>query len=658
MVTAMSEVKYQHLFSPIILRGAFFRNRIFAAPTGCQNMDRYGVLPPEAAFYYERKAKGGAACVAVGECNVDSELGTGGAYAVHLDDPHARNSLFLVTDAVRRQGAVCTAELQHAGNCANRSADPPGLAYGPVDGTARGPVERTGDGRMFYEMPEDIIWHTIDKFAKGAAFAKACGFGMVTLHGGHGWLISQFLSPALNTRKDKWGGPDIENRSRLAIEILKAIRGAVGPGFPIEMRISGSECYDGGYGIEEGIKFAKQIESYVDLLHVSAGSHEVSDVFTVTHPSMFLPDGCNVQFAAEIKKHVKCPVATVGALGDPELMEDIIASGKADVVEIARGLIADPDIPRKIRTGRGGDINKCLRCLHCFSSLLNNGQFHCAINPETGRESEMNFAIPPSAKKKVLIAGGGVAGMQAALTCAGRGHEVILCEKADRLGGTLRCEENVPFKRKLADYLDRQARLAAEAGVEIRLGTQVTPEYAQAVGADVLIAALGARALTPPIPGIDGGNVLSAEEAYRNPSSVGGDVVILGAGLSGAELAIYLSSLGRKVTVVEMLGGISDGGNFLHVLALDVEIKKYSIAMCYNTKAVEVAPDGVRCEGPDGELFIHADTVVYATGQRPLWEEAEGLSLCAPDFYMVGDCIAPKHIMNATSMAFSVARNI
>ncbi len=646
----MNTFKYPNLFTPITLRGTLFRNRIFASPTGYQDMDREGIVPPEAAFYYERKAMGGAACVAVGECNVDGKLGTGARYAIHLDDPHAHHALFRITDAVRRQGAVCTAELQHAGNCANRFEGGSGIAYGPVDGEA--------DGRPFMEMPEDIIWYVVDKFATGAAFAKACGFGMVTLHGGHGWLISQFLSPSLNTRKDKWGGPDIENRSRLAIEILKAIRKAVGPGFPIEMRISGSECYAGGYGIEEGIQFARQVEDYVDLLHVSAGSHEVMEVFTVTHPSMFLPDGVNVQYAAEIKKHVKCPVATVGALGEPELMEDIVASGRADVVEIARGLIADPDLPRKIRTGKEGDINKCLKCLACFSNLVENGQFHCAINPETGREAEMNFAVPPAARKKVLIAGGGVAGMQAALTCAERGHDVVLCEKSGRLGGALRCEERVPFKSKLDYYLNRQTRKAAEAGIDIRLNTEVTPEYAEAAGADVVIAALGARPVKPRIPGIDGENVLAAEAAYTNPDKVGGSAVILGAGLVGVELAIYLSMLGRKVSVVEMLGGISHGGNFLHVRALEVEIKRYGIDMNYHTKALEITDKGVVCLTPGGEKLFEANTVVYAVGQAPLQAEAAALCLTAPDFYPIGDCILPKNIMNATSMAFSVARNI
>ena len=654
--TGTGGFKYPNLFSPIILARTMFRNRIFASPVGFFDSPRFGVAAMDAASHYERKAKGGVACVAVGECNVDGKIGTGSDYGIRLDDPLMHSTIFRIADAVRRQGAVCSAELQHAGNCANRATR--GLAYGPVSGIARGPLDGGAEGRRYHEMPEEVILQTIEKFADGARYAKACGFGMVTVHGGHGWLISQFLSPALNTRKDKWGGPDIENRSRLAVEILKAIRKAVGPAFPIEMRISGSECYEGGYAIEEGVKFAVQVADYLDLLHVSAGSHEVDEVFTVTHPSMFLEDGCNVVFAGEIKKHVKCKVATVGALGDPGLMEEIIASGKADVVEIARGLIADPDLPRKARTGREGEINHCLRCLNCFSSLLNSGQFYCAINPETSREAEMNLAIPPAEKKRVLIAGGGVAGMQAALTCKSRGHDVVICEKTATLGGVLHCEDNVPFKRKLAEYLKRQAEKIADAGIEVRLRTEVTPEYAASEDVDVLIAAMGARPQAPSIPGVDLGNVFGAEEIYITPEKAGSSVVILGAGLVGVELAIYLASLKRSVAVVEMLGGINHGGNFLHTLALDVEIAKYGVDMHYNTEALRITSGGVICRGSDCEIAIPADTVVYATGQKPLWEEAASLNLSAPDFFIIGDQVAPKNIAGATSMAFSVARNV
>ncbi len=652
----MCELKYPNLFSPIKVAGQVFKNRIFAAPTGYIDMDKDGMYPPDAALYYARKAMGGAASVALGECGVDAELGVGYGYAIRLDNPYSGmpysfHGITRVAEAVTRFGAVCTAELEHAGMYANRWRDPPGLAYGPVDCVDI-------DGRHVLEMPEEIIERTIRKYAEAAAFVKQCGVGMILVHGGHGWLLHQFLSPNLNTRRDKWGGPNIENRARLAVSVLDAIRKAVGPAFPIEIRISGSESYEGGYGIEEGIKFAKQLDGHADIIHVSAGSHEVEKVFTITHPSLFREDGCNVKYAAEIKKHVKAHVATVGALGDPELMEDIIASGKADIVEIARGLLADPDLPMKLRMGRENDVIKCMRCLACFSNLVNTGRFRCAINPETGREADTQFELPPAKKKSVLVAGGGIAGMEAAITCAKRGHQVILCEKSGRLGGALTCEEKVPFKSLLGDYLRAQSEAVKKAGVEIRLNTPVTPELAEAIVPDVIVSALGAVPAVPNIKGINGDNVMSAEAAYINPDKVGNTAVILGAGLVGMELAVYLSILGKKAVIIEMLDEVNDGGNFQHMKGLQVELDRYGVDIHLSTKAVEIDGVGVSGETSDGIRHFDADTVIYAIGQKPLAEETYSLSGCAPEFYPVGDCITPKNIMNATSMAYIAARSI
>ena len=650
----MQTFKYPCLFEPIRIGGTWFRNRIFAAPTGHQDLTPEGYVKPNVVAYYERKAIGGAAAVTVGEGIVDSRRGKGGQYHITLDDPMAAHPLQSLTDAVVRHGAVASVELQHAGMFANRSlavygAESKGLAYGPV--------ECEIDGRHILPMTDEILAETIEAFARAALFAKNCGFGMVTIHGGHGWLISQFVSPLVNTRTDKWGG-SIENRTRLPVAIADAIHKACGRGFPVEIRISGSECHEAGYGIDEGIAIAKQLDGHVDLIHVSAGSHEVREVFTVTHPSMFLEDGVNVQYAAEIKKHVKTPVATVGALSDPALMEEIIASGRADVVEIARGLIAEPDLPNKARAGRDDEIKTCMRCLACFSSLLTTGQFYCAINPETSRELDCRYEEPVREKKTVLVAGGGIAGMQAALTCAGRGHDVILCEKSDRLGGTLLCEEKVPFKKKLENYINYQIREIGKAAVDVRLNTAVTKELAEALSPDVIIAALGARPVVPSIKGIDGDNVLGAEEAYVAPEKVGRRVAILGGGLVGIELGIFLAQQGRAVSIIEMMDHLGDGGNFLHMIGLEVEIAKFNIDINLSTRAVEIGEKGVLCEGPDGRKLFEADTVIYAVGQKPLYEEASALRTCAPTFYQLGDCNVPKNISAATSAAYTAARDI
>lgn len=248
--------------------------------------------------------------------------------------------------------------------------------------------------------------------------------------------------------------------------------------------------------------------------------------------------------------------------------------------------------------------------------------------------------------------------MQASVTCAKQGHKVILCEKSGRLGGALNCEEKVPFKRLLGDYLRTQSERVTKEGIEIRLNTQVTPELAKAAAPDVIISAMGAAPIVPNIKGIDGANVMSAEHAYINPEKVGGRAVILGAGLVGMELAIYLSMLGKNVTIIEMLDKVNDGGNYQHMKALNVEFDKYGVDVKLSTKAVEIDGGGVLCEAPNGAERFDADTVIYAVGQKALAEATYSLADCAPEFYPIGDCIEPKNIMNATSMAYIAARSI
>ena len=653
----MSEFKYPHLFDPIRLGGQLFRNRIFAAPTGIRCMRADSIYPEEVFQYYRRKAMGGAAAVATGQYMVDAEKSAGYPEQICLDRPGVDLPLGKLAFAISRYGAVPVLELSHCGMYANRRSA--SINDGKSYGDAYGPVEMELGDRIIKPMTEEMIEQTIAKFAQAAANGKKWGYGMVMLHAGHGWFFHQFLSPTTNTRKDKWGGPDIENRARITIATCDAIRKAVGPKFPIEIRISGSECFDGGYDIEEGIKFAKLLDGHVDLIHVSAGNHEVRDSFVITHPSMFIGDGPNVRFAAAIKPHVKTAVATIGALGEAEMMEDIIASGKADVVELARSLIADPDLPNKIRMGREKEINVCLRCLNCFANQQSHGVKYCAVNPESGHEHETLWEPRQSGRKKrVLIVGGGIGGMEAAITAAGNGHEVILCEKNDELGGNIRCEKNVPFKHKLDEYLAGQEYKVRKAAIDVRLNTEVTPEYAESLRPDVIIAAMGARPIKPPIPGIDGKKVIGAEYAYIHPETVGDKAVVLGGGLVGLEIALYLAMMGKKITVVEMMDRINDGGNPLHIIGLNIQLRKYGIDLHFKTKAMEINEKGVRCEAEDGDKFFEADNVIYAVGQRPLQEEALALRTCAPEFYMVGDCVVSKNIPAATSVAHDVALNI
>ncbi|MCL2126067.1 MAG: FAD-dependent oxidoreductase, partial [Oscillospiraceae bacterium] len=528
--------------------------------------------------------------------------------------------------------------------------------YGPQDELVSGPfggppVKVTG-------LTRDKMDEIIAKHVSAARQVKEYGFGMIMLHGAHGFLIHQFMSPTLNHRTDEYGGT-FENRMRFPLEIVRAVREAVGPGFPIEMRISGSEVYEGGYGIEYGCQIAEALDGIVDLIHVSAGSHEDARVFTVTHPSMFLEDGVNVKYAAEVKKHVKISkVATVGALSNPALLEEIIASGKADVVEMGRGILCDPDLPNKAREGRDDEIVHCMRCLTCFSSLIRRGQIVCALNTEIENASERKFAPPDTSPKKVLVAGGGIAGMEAAITCADRGHEVILCEKSSRLGGVLLCEDKVPFKKHLGEYLDQQAKKIANRRIKVLLNTEATPELAAELAPDVIIAALGSTPLIPDIKGITGANVIGAVDVYKSPEKVGKKAVILGGGLVGAELAIYLGSLGHDVTIVEMMQSYNIGYNFLHGMAIGIEIDALGINTAFGTKVVEIDEKGVVGEGPDGKKLFEADTVINALGMVPMRDAAEPLRFCAPAFHQVGDCLSVKNVYEATSAAHQIAMDI
>ena len=646
----MYDCKYPHLFSPIILANTYFKNRIFASPQGTSH-STFGNLPTDQCIaFYERKAIGGAAAVCVGDAVVDSELGMGNGPHFKLDSRVGSVHLNRLARDINKHGAVSSIELNHCGSSARRSFEMGNRIYGAI---AKDTVNFHADIPNLHadEMPPEIIERTIQKFADAAYFAKRSGFGMVTIHGGHGWLITQFMHPT-NNRKDEWGG-SMENRMRFPIAVCDAIRKKCGNNFVIEMRISGSEVYDGGYDLDYGVEIAKRLDGHLDLIHVSAGCHEVDEVFTVTHPNMFLDDGVNVKYAAEIKKHVRTPVATVGSLSDPEMMEEIIASGKADVVELARQFLADPDTPNKARLGRESDINQCLRCLSCFSNLMGGEEYSCAINPKMGFCVDEKFADnTPRSKKKMLVVGGGIAGMTAALTAAEAGHEVILCEKSDRLGGVLRCEEAVPFKKHLDAYLDAQSERVAKSSVEVRLNTEVTPEYAERVNADAIICCIGARPFVPELPGIHGSNVVSAEAVYRDHTLAGDTVVILGGGLVGTELSVYLGMQGKKCTVLEMAPALNYGGNFLQGQALGLQYPKYGIQICTGTRAVEITDEGVWAEKDGEKLLFKADTVITAMGMKPLHSEALALHDCAPDFYLVGDAAAARTIREANWSAY------
>lgn len=645
--------KFPHLSSPITIGRVTFRNRMFSAPMGGTDITNDGCIGPKSTAFYELRGKGGAAAVTVSECMVHPK--TDGSHAYHLDTS-ILNSLAAATytaDAIHRHGAVPSLELSHSGMYAGTYM---------TDKTKQHEMNQWGacdtvraDGVKVKALTEDMIQEIVAAYGQTAALAKRAGFGMIMIHGGHGWLINQFLSPYFNKRTDKYGG-SLENRCRLAMEVLQSVREAVGPGFPIEFRMSGSELFEGGYDLEEGVRIAQKLESYIDLLHVSAGTYQRG--FGDTHPSMFKDHGCNVYLAAEIKKHVSIPVATIGALNDPKQMEEIIASGKADVVYMARALLADPFLPRKIMENRDDEIVKCLRCFTCMAERAATSTRRCTVNPLIGREIEGNEVRPAVVKKKVLVAGGGPGGLYAAYTAARRGHQVILCEKEAQLGGILKSEQALPFKYEMYELTGTYEKFARNAGVEIRLNTEVTAEYAEQENVDALIIAVGSQPIVPPIPGLDGDNVVVVNDYYQQKEKVTDKVVVFGGGLAGCECAIHLGMEGKEVHLVEMRNELAPDANVRHRPLLLKEIDKY-VTVHTGCRGMEVTKEGIVCETEEKEqILVPGTSVICALGQHSRTDIVDTLRDCAPYVAVIGDAGKVSTITNAVYEGYHAALDI
>ncbi|SHO54602.1 NAD(P)/FAD-dependent oxidoreductase [Vibrio quintilis] len=629
------KLKYPHLFKPIQIGNITFKNRLFSAPVSLQELSSECFLSQENIAFFELRAKGGAANVTIGEAIVE-ETGRAHTKELRIDDPLILPSLTHAARSIRRHNSIPSIELAHGGKYAGipnlENPHPKNRPYGPVH-------EFSENGTEVFQMEESMLIRLAESYKTAAARAKLAGFEMLMVHGAHGWLISQFLSPT-NTRTDQYGG-SFENRMRFPVMVLQAIREAVGPGFPIEFRMNALELYPEGHGLDEAIRVAKYIEPYVDILHISAGNQHIQETFVRTHPSMFLPHGVNAGLAAEIKKHVSIPVAVVGAITDPDLAEEIIASGQADIVALARGLMADPFLPQKAHEGRDQDIRKCMRCHDCMDTIIVTRDTACSINPVIGEE-ELYFSPPPLPRqsKKILVAGGGPGGMQAALTAAERNHQVILCEASSELGGQIRCEAHVDFKKnyyEFSKWLIHQ--VTQHENIEIRTNTKVDPQLVDTIAPDSLVCAIGAVPITPGIPGIDDPRVIYCTDMENEDLETGQRVVIIGAGLVGSETAVHFKRENKQVTLIEARDDFAVDANVFHKMALNIELRE-GIDVHLNTRVEAITPEGVVAIDQSGQKHVFpADTIFCAAGMRSLAEEREQLRESIIDFRPVGDCV-------------------
>ncbi|MEM4832053.1 MAG: FAD-dependent oxidoreductase [Sulfolobales archaeon] len=643
----------QKLFEPFKIREVVIPNRIVMPPMVVGYAAPRGEVTEQVLSYYEARARGGAGLIIVEASYIreDGRLVLGG---LGIYDDELIPGLARLVDVIKAHGSRAAIQIAHGGIQAKVEQ--------PLGPSAIGrrivPPTRTPK-----ELKTEEIEQLVEDFAKAALRAKQAGFDMVEVHGTHGYLITQFLSPLTNKRTDKYGA----DRALFAIEVVQRIKERCGRSFPIIFRLNASEFLEGGITLDSAVVTAKRLvdEAGVDAFDVTGGNYDTMDV--ILPPYFYTEEGHFFNLAKEVKAAVPVPVISGGLVTDPVKAAEAIEKGWVDAVFVGRQLIADPDWPRKVREGRVEDVRPCLACNEgCVGGRLFAGRpVWCTVNPLSGFEyrwpSEEHL---PRAldKKKVLIIGGGPGGLEAARILALRGHEVIIVDESDSLGGTLRVASIPVFKKRLEKLLRWYKLQVERLGVRVLLRTKATPETISQTRADVVVFATGSKPLIPAIPGVE--NAIVADDVLLGKAEVGKKVIVVGGGFVGIETAIHLAMEGRDVTIVEAFPEIARDVEPVSRIALlrpGGILSKYKIKVVTSTTVIKIEKRGVEVVKPPLEReFIEADTVVLAVGRTPnldphLYEAAKSR---ARRVYVIGDAKSPRKAIDAIHEGFFTALDI
>jgi 2,4-dienoyl-CoA reductase-like NADH-dependent reductase (Old Yellow Enzyme family)/thioredoxin reductase len=620
----------QTLFEPFSLGPLRLKNRLVMAPMGTC-LDASGMITDEAIAYYRRRAEGGVGTITVEGVLVSEE--TVGPEP-KLTGPEHLPGMRRLVDALKAYDITVGVQLMHPGR---QVVAGPSVAPSPVPLNAHAPTP--------HALTEPEIADIVADYARAARLAQQAGFDFVEVHGAHGYLPSNFLSPLDNRRADGYGG-DLAGRARFSREVARAIVAAVGEEMPLVWRVNGDDGVPGGFAVDDAVQVARWLQDDgAAAISVSSGTWHT---LHLTLAPMFAPRGQMRHLAAAVKAAVDVPVIAVGRLDDPALAADVIASGDADLILLGRVLIAEPDWPVKVQEGRLGDLRPCIACNACVDLVGRGEVARCSVNPEAGRE--ISWRVEPAERpRRVMVVGSGPAGMEAARIARLRGHEVSVWERDAQLGGKLEVAGLAPSKREVLRFRDFQARRLAELGVEVHTGVEVDTEVVAAQAPDAVVVATGAEPLIPPIPGIGSALVHDAQRLLRGevPIAAGDRVVVVGGSATGCETAEHAAGLGAEVTILEMRRGVGQGIEAITRRHLIRHLRQAGVRILTEAKVVTVEPDAVLYERPDGTRHaVAADLVALALGWRPTGERL-ARRLAGAEVVVLGDAAVPADFVHA-----------